>query len=683
MVNNNLDSSIYEALVRLSQWWKVRYPLIDLQGNGGNLLGDGAAAMRYTECRLSKIGMLLLEDIDKKCVDMKPNFDESAEEPITLPSKFPYLLCGNNSGIAVGMSSDLVSHNYTEVMAAINFYLENKNCTILDLMQYIKGPDFPTAGQIINGEDLYNIYSSGRGSIRMRPHYDVVKKGAKTQVVFHDLPYGVEIDGGIKAPLKKLVIEDGYDIFEDIEVTKTSARSFDIIITLGKNANVAECLNILFTKTKLGNTIKINQTVIVDGEPKTMNLKQMIEYWVNYRSEMIRRIAQTDYDKTNHKLTVTIGLQKCMSNIDLLVNLIRSSESRADAKVKIIKEFELNDEQADAVLDMKLSRLSRLDLSELNDSENNYRNQIAELNRVLNSEEERYQIIKKDLQDIKKVIGKDERLTEIVYSRPMNGIDDEEQIQPLIKKECLVYPDGVVCTDDQITMAGAVVVQPNLIGVKYAYSSSDMIVYNDQGELAPLDKNKSTIVGALVRDGNKDKVVAITKNGNIKVSAASEYKFNKSAEKSIKLKENDQVVFIDVCNDSDFVMLYNGNDTVLKLAVSDLPVAGKLTIGVKSGFTNVQSACVAAENDLILTATADGKGKFTLVKDFSVDSRGNKGQGITENTAYFSKFDSNRENIYVIPKQGKPLVVPRNKLSIKNKNAIGASLTTRNVTNIV
>lgn len=215
------DSSIYEALVRLSQWWKVRYPLVELQGNGGNLLGDGAAASRYTECRLSKVGMMILEDIEKKCVDTRPNFDESTTEPVSLPSKFPYLLCGNNSGIAVGMSSDLVSHNFTEVMGAINYYMDNKGCSIADLMQFIKGPDFPTGGLITNGEELLNIYSTGRGSIKVYAHYEISKKGAKTVITFKDIPYGVEIDGGVKAPLKKLVLDDGYDIFEDIEDRKS------------------------------------------------------------------------------------------------------------------------------------------------------------------------------------------------------------------------------------------------------------------------------------------------------------------------------------------------------------------------------------------------------------------------------------------------------------------------------
>ena len=677
------DSSIYEALVRLSQWWKVRYPLIYIQGNCGNILGDTAAASRYTESRLSKIGMLMLEDINKNCVDTRPNFDETTTEPLTLPSKFPYLLCGNNSGIAVGMSSDLVSHNFTEVAAAINYYLDNKNCTTLDLMQFIKGPDFPTGGQIINGEELYNIYSTGRGAVKMRPHYDIVKKGNKTQIIFHDLPYGVEIDGGVKAPLKKLVIEDGYDVFEDIDVCKVGDRKFDITVTLGKNANIAECLNILFTKTKLGNTIKINQTVLINGEPKLVSLKQMIEYWVNYRSDIIKRIAQTDYDKTNHKLTVVIGLQKCMSNIDLLIDLIRNSNSRADAKLKIISAFELNDEQADAVLDMKLSRLSKLDLQELTDSENNYQQQLAALRTLLEKEEERYAVIRKDLAEIKKVIGKDERLTEIIYARPMENVADADQMAPLVKKEFHIYPDGIVCTDDQITMAGTVAVQPNLISVQYAYSASDIILYGADGEIFSADKIKSTIAGAFVVDSNKNKLVTVTANGSIKVSLVSDFKLAKPSGKCIKLKEGDSLVFADVCDDNDYVMVYNGEDSVLKLAVKDLAVAGKTTIGVKTGFNSVSTASVVCDSDLVLSVTSDGKGKFTSTKDFNIDNRGNKGQSITENTVYFTKFHNSRENIYIIPKSGKTILVPRNKLSIKTKNAIGASLTTRAFSKIV
>ena len=667
------DSSIYEALVRLSQWWKVRYPLVELQGNGGNLLGDGAAASRYTECRLSKIGMMLLEDIEKNCVDTRPNFDESTTEPVSLPSKFPYLLCGNNSGIAVGMSSDLVSHNFTEVMGAINYYMDHKDCSIADLMQFIKGPDFPTGGLITNGEELLNIYSTGRGSIKVYSHYEISKKGAKTVITFKDIPYGVEIDGGVKAPLKKLVLDDGYDIFEDIDVRKAGPRNFDILVTLSKNADVAKALEILFAKTRLCDSIKINQTVLVNGEPKLLNLKELIAYWVNYRSNIIKKIAATDYQKTNHKLTVTLGLQKCMSDIDLLVSLIRNSDNRAAAKIAIMKAFELNDEQADAVLDMKLSKLSRLDLTELNDEEKNLRETLAKLKDTIDNEENRYNIIREQLKEIKGVLGKDERLTEIQFTRPVEGLTTDE---PLIKKEWQIYRDGLHGSVD-----GTTVVTNDLVDVVFAYGPEDIYAYSADGELGLISELAGKIEGAAVKDSQK-KVVAVTANGNIKVSSIEEYKLKKS-EKVMKLKDGDSIKFVGFCDDDDFLMLYDGNAHVLKLAIKDLPVASKMTLGVKSGFTTIASAAVVKDNSLLLFATSDNKGKFTAVKDFTADSRGNKGQLVPENTKYMRLFDENRENIYLIPKQGNAVTLARNKLSVKGRTAIGASMTSRAVIGII
>ena len=667
------DSSIYEALVRLSQWWKIRYPLVELQGNGGNLLGDGAAASRYTECRLTKVGMMLLEDIEKNCVDTRPNFDESTTEPVSLPSKFPYLLCGNNSGIAVGMSSDLVSHNFTEVMGAINYYMDHKDCSIADLMQFIKGPDFPTGGLITNGEELLNIYSTGRGSIKVYSHYEISKKGAKTVITFKDIPYGVEIDSGVKAPLKKLVLDDGYDIFEDIDVRKAGPRNFDILVTLSKNADVAKALEILFAKTRLCDSIKINQTVLVNGEPKLLNLKELIAYWVNYRSDIIKKIAATDYQKTNHKLTVTLGLQKCMSDIDLLVSLIRNSDNRAAAKIAIMKAFELNDEQADAVLDMKLSKLSRLDLTELNDEEKNLRETLAKLKNIIDNEENRYNIIREQLKEIKGVLGKDERLTEIQFTRPVEGLKTDE---PLIKKEWQIYRDGLHGSVD-----GTTVVTIDLGDVVFAYGPEDIYAYSADGELGLISELAGKIEGAAVKDSQK-KVIAVTANGNIKVSSIEEYKLKKS-EKVMKLKDGDSIKFVGFCDDDDFLMLYDGNAHILKLAIKDLPVASKMTLGVKSGFTTIASAAVVKDNSLLLFATSDNKGKFTAVKDFTADSRGNKGQLVPENTKYMRLFDENRENIYLIPKQGNAVTLARNKLSVKGRTAIGASMTSRAVIGII
>ena len=663
------DSSIYEAMVRLSQWWKLRYPLVYIHGNCGNILGDGPAAYRYTECRLTKIGMFMLEDINKNCIDTRPTFDNSNTEPITLPSKFPYLLCGNNSGIAVGMGSDLVSHNFTEVSQAIKYYIEHKDCTIADLMQFIKGPDFPTGGMIVNGEELLEIYTRGTGSVKMHAHYDITKQGQKTLLVFHDLPYGVEIDDGIKKPLKKLVLEDGYEVFEDISVQKVGDRQFDISILLGKGANVAKCLEILFNKTKLASSIKINQNLIIDGEPRLLNLKQMIEHWVNYRSRCISRIAQNDYQKTNHKLTVTIGLQKCMSDIDKLVGLIRGAADRAAAKRAIVAEFTLNDEQAEAVLDMKLSRLSRLDLQALNDDEKNLTETLAKIKTIIEDENVRYGIILSDLEEIKKVIGKDERLTEIHYSRPAVTADT-----PAIKQEFRITNYGI---DSDFTGNG---ILGNTLDIVYAYTPEDIIGYNKEGELTPINAAKE-IIGACVKN-KKDKFVTVTKNGNIKVSFANEYRFTRANEKALKLKDDDELVYADFCADNDFVMLFDG-EKVLKLSVAELNVASKLTVGVKSGLSPILAATVVNNSDLLLFVTKDLKGKYTSVQDFSTDSRGNKGQQIAENTICMRRFDKERESIYLFPKTGNGISVAKNKITVKGRTAIGATLTSRAIVRIL
>lgn len=670
------DASVYGALVRLSQWWKLRYPLIEMQGNNGNILGDTAAASRYTECRLSDIGFLMLEDLNKDAVDFKPNYDETTVEPITLPSKFPFLLCGNNSGIAVGLSSDLVSHNFTEVSSAIKWYMAHKNeCSVADLMQFIKGPDFPTGGIITNGEELLNIYTTGRGTLQIKPHYDITKKGAETAIVFHDLPYGVEIDSGIKEPLKKLVIEEGYEEFKDIDVRKVGPHNFDIIITLNRSADVKKCLEILFNKTRLADNVKVNQTVIINGEPRLLNLKDLIAAWVNYRSRIIARIAQNDYDKTNHKLTVTLGLQKCLSDIDKLISIVRNAENRAAAHKELKVAFTLNDEQADAVLDMKLSRLSRLDLAELNADEKELEETLAKLKDIIDNEETRYHIISDQLDEIKKVLGKDERLTEIHYARPTAGVVSDK---PIIKKEWFITSDGVVGADELSASAKTKFVPSNLKQVVFAYQPEDIITYDANGFIYAAGKNDGAeLIGGFVRAG-KSKIITVTANGNIKVSAASEYKFNK-AERVMRLKEDDALIFADECNDDDTILIYCAEtEKVLRLNISDLPVASKLTLGVKTGFASVSSAAIIGDNDLLLSVNDKWQAKLVYGKDFNrSDQRGNKGQSVPEDNIRLIKFDDGRDSIYLMPKMGTPFAINRNKVSIKGKMSTGAALSTR------
>lgn len=669
------DSSIYGALVRLAQWWKLKYPLIYVQGNMGNILGDGPAAMRYTECKLSPIGMAMLDGIKNDCVTFKKNYDGTCDEPTLLPSKFPFLLCGNNMGIAVGLSASLVSHNFTEVSSAISYYMEHKDCSIADLMHYIQGPDFPTAGKIINGDELLAAYTTGVGSVKVQAHYDIIKENQKTKIIFTDLPYGVEVENGIKKPLKKLVLDEGNVEFEDIIVEGgDTLDSLKITVVLSKNANVGKCLEMLFQKTGLQSTIKINQTLIVNGQPRTLSLKEMIASWVDYRSSIIKKVKEDEYAKTNHKLTVVIGLQKCMSDIDKLISLIRNAANRTYARDAIMREFELNLEQAEAVLDMKLSKLSRLDLAELNDDEINLKKTLAAQKAIIEDETKRFEVIKQDLAELKKIIGEDKRQTEILYNRPVEGITAEDVVS---KKEYLVYPNGLrPFVDNNIT------IDNDLIASVMSYNSTDIFTYSSSGEIMPINEAKDAI-GAFVKDNKKNKIVSVTRNGNIKVSDIAQFKLNKT-EKVMKIKDGDELVFASFCNDNDYVVLFNGaNKHVLKLAVKDLPVAGKLTMGVKSGHEQVTSAAVVTDNDLLLCIMSNEKGKFVSARDFSVDNRGNKGQSVADDTVSIKLFENGRENIYAIPKSGKVAIVNKNKLSIKSKSATGASITNKIVVKVV
>ncbi len=611
----------------------------------------------------------MLEDLDKQSVDFKPNYDGTTEEPITLPSRFPYILCGNNNGIAVGLSSGLVSHNYTEVAEGIKYYIDHKDCSIADLMNFIKGPDFPTAGKILNGEDLLNIYSTGRGAIRMCAHYDITKNGQKTILTFHDLPYGVEIDNGIKAPLKKLIIEEGYETFENFDVIKAGPRNFDIVITLSKNADVKKCLDILFTKTRLADTIKVNQTLIVNGEPKLLNLKQLIEYWVNYRAEIIRRINNTDLIKVKHKLIINNGLQKCMSNIDRVIQIVRFDET---PKATLMKEFELTDEQATAVLDIKLARLSKLEIKKLEDEHSDLTAQAQELQNIVDNLDVREQLIKKDLDTMKKIIGADERLTEIYYSRPNEAQTIDK---PRVKEEYRVYENGVHYN------IGVDTIEDNLVDVVFAYNQNDIMGYNAAGEMSPLCDLNCGLIGAFNKEGKK--LIGITKNGNIKVSLTSDYKFTKMGERIMKIKDGDELVFAATANDDDYLILFNGDRNILKLAIKDLPVASKLTLGVKSGFTTIGGVAIGRDSDNLLFVSGDNKGKLTPIKDFSIDSRGNKGQLVAENTKWMRLFENGREYIYIIPNVGKGLILNRTKVSIKSRTAGGATLTTKKIRKII
>lgn len=670
------DTATYEALVRLAQWWKLRYPLVEMQGNAGNLLGDPAAAARYTNCRLSKIGDLMLSDIEKQCVDFHPNYDESMDEPSTLPSRFPNILCNPSSGIAVGISSDLAPHNFTEVMQAVEYYLNNKTTTTIDdILKFIKGPDYPTGGLIYTTQrELHDIYSCGRGSFKVFSHYDV----GKQSIVFHDIPYGTTIDGGVKAALHKLILDEGNNMFESIDTKKVGPLNFDITIGLTKNVKPGAALEVLFSKTKLSSSVKLNQTFIVNGEPRTISLLGMIKLWCSYRSQVIQRIAARDLEQANKKLTIILGLKKCTSNIDLLVSTIRNADSRAQAKTALIKIFEINDVQADAVLDMKLSRLNKLDVVELDKDAEELNNTAAHLKNIVEDEATRDRIIIDELHEIKKIIGDDPRRTEIIIRS--DTASDAAPIRDTIKHEYLIYEDGLHGNVD-----GKPQITNQLVDRVFAYSDADVFGFTKEGQFGKIS-NTLDYCGGMVLAPKKNKIAVVTANGNVKVSSVDEY--TKAIQKGkieqlLKLKDGDSVIAANFCDDNDFIILLDATTShILKLAVSDLPVASKATVGVKSGYNKVAAAVITSNASNLLMTLVDKddkvKGKLCAVSELSVSKRGSQGMAVPEGTCGIRDFPDNCENIYITYNIGTlGSTVARTKVSLKGRTAIGAAISNR------
>jgi DNA gyrase/topoisomerase IV subunit A len=652
------DSSIYEALMRLAQPWKMRYPLIYVQGNVGNVMGDGPAASRYTECKLSAYGDLMLEGLDEGIVDYVDNYDNTLKEPTLLPSLFPNVLCNGNMGIAVGLSASLVPYNLKEVCAAIIARVKKE----ADPLSHISGPDFPTGGKIINAENLPEIYQSGRGTIKVQSHYKLEQHNGKTEIIFTDLPYGVETESGVISPLKKFILEEGSDYFDNYLDETSDYNKIAIRITLTKGADVNKALAILFDKTKLESTISINNTVLVNGEPKCLGLLALIDRYISFRSGIIQRIAKKEEAAIQHKLTVAIGLQKCTSNIDKLISLIRSADNKIAAKKSIMEFFALNEEQADAILDMKLSRLSRLDVQDIADSVKKYGEDAAKQEDIVSNEETRNAIICAQLADVAAKYG-DDRRTEIGCT-----LVSPQAVTPTIARPMFIYPDGIKDT-----------INPNAIGVIVTPSADNCFGYDGEGNLYTANK-MINCVGANFNNNKSEKFITVTKNGLIKVSLASNYETIRG--KACKIKDGDSLIYCGFVNDKDYLIALGEGNNAAKIAVGELTVTGRTSQGTMIGIGALRTAFTASSGDEVVMVDKDNKAKRTAVDDLSENSRTSKGQEVMPDIKFMA-LANGRDTIYGFTTTDKIIEIALNKLSVKGKTAGGVTTTARALKKII
>ena len=648
------DSSIYGAMVRLSQDWVMRYPLIDWHGNNGNIAGDGAAHMRYTEARLSKIAEDgLLKGLKKRNVDFIPNYSEDDEEPITLPAVFPNLLCNPNTGIGVAMACNWLPHNLKDVAQAIYDYMDEKE-------PMLPGPDFPTGGIVINKADIPGIMKTGHGSVKVRGRYKIEKQN----IVFYEIPYGTTIEG-LLTQIGKVC--DGKEIEGISEIRdESNKKGLRIVIECDKNVNPDAIAQKLFLKTDLQTSISYNQVALIDKTPTELNLKQCIEIYLKHNHECLIKEAQFDLKKAEARLEIVRGLLIALEDIDNVIALIKASESAAAAKVKLIEKYQLSENQAKAILDMKLSKLAKLEKLELQKEEEELLNEIEYCNKIINAKSVRESLIRDRLEAIVSHYG-DERKTELTQ------ID----IKPEEKEVIAVIPEDVVVIMSQTGEVKRVpsknfkVQKRNGKGVKSKDDAildtistntvDNLMVFTNKGKMYKLlvdnipagtNASKGTGIASLIKIEPDERVIAITslsrqtdakyvifitKKGMIKKTDLEEYKSVKRGNGiiAIKINEGDSIANVHFMKDENLALITKKGMSI-HFETNIINPIGRATAGVKSIKLDDGDEVIAGlpviKGDTIAVFTENGMGKKVSIEELPIQGRSGKGVGIYKPT---------------------------------------------------
>ena len=656
------DSSVYDALVRLAQDFSIRYPLIDGHGNFGSVDGDSPAAMRYTEARLSKIAEYMLEDIDKETVDFYPNFDDTLMQPRVLPAKFPNLLVNGADGIAVGMATNIPPHNLSEVISGVQALIKNPEITIDELMEYIPAPDFPTGGIIMGRNAVRLAYTTGRGGIVVRGKAEIEETpSGRYKIVITELPYGVNKARFIMQMadmVKNKKLEGISDIKEE-----SDRDGLRVVVEVKKDANAQVVLNTLYKKTMLQQSEGIIMLALVDGEPKVLNLKQILYYYLEHQKDVLIRKTKFDLKKAEERMHIVLGLKIALANIDEVIKIIKEADDKEDAKNKLTTNFELDEIQANAILDMRLSKLTSLEVEKLNEEYAELEKTINELNSILSSEEKVLSIINDNLEAIKNQFG-DTRKTELSHDSSDINIAD------LIKKEDVVvsmtnlgYIKRMSMSEYKAQKRGGVGISAHktkeedfVKDIFIVNSHDDLMFFTNFGKvytikayeipeaqrqakgraminLLPLstDEKVNTII-PLSSDTTGNLIIA-TKNGLIKKTKLIEFSnIRKNGKIAITLNDGDEVIDVKMSTGDDEILVASTSGKCCRFSEEKVRTMGRTAQGVKSisldEGENVVSMTVIKKGETdaqIITITENGYGKRNHVDDFRLTSRGAKG----------------------------------------------------------
>ncbi|MBE6144619.1 MAG: DNA gyrase subunit A [Firmicutes bacterium] len=708
------DTAVYDAMVRMAQDFSYRHPLIDGHGNFGSIDGSTAAAYRYTESRISKIAMELVRDINKNTVDFEDNFDASRKEPVVLPSRFPNILVNGTMGIAVGMATNIPPHNLGEVIDGCVAYIDNKDIGTLELMQYVKGPDFPTGGSILGNSGIKKAFETGKGTISIRGKVDIVEKKDRFELIITEVPYQVNTTSLI-TKIAELVRDKVIEGISDLREETSFQDGMKIVLELKRDANPNVVLNNLYKHTPLQSSYGINMLMLYQGKPQIMGLKDIISNYIDFQKEVIYRRTQFELDKAKKRAHILEGLKIALDSIDEVIKIIKEADSDVEAKAKLSSRFGLDDVQTEAILEMRLRKLTGLEKEKVLEELNDLLKLIEHLTNILSSEENILQVIKEELFEIKEK-----------YAEPRKTIIDMSAID-FIEDESLIPVEDIVVTltnkgyVKRITSETYRTQNRGGVGVKgmstneedfvenilsltthdyllfftnkgrvYRIKGYEIPSFNRQSKgipiinLLPLDKEETVKAMLTVKNEEENQyIVFCTQKGLVKRTELKEFESIRANGKiAITLKEDDELISVKKTTGENEILIASSNGRMIRFKENEIRVMGRTASGVR-GIDVEDGYCVGCEiaetNQEILVVTERGYGKKTSIEEYRMTHRGSKGVkalNITEKNGNIVSFKTlfGDEDLMIVTNNGIIIRISSEQVSSTGRVAQGVKL---------
>ncbi len=709
------DAAIYDTMVRLAQGFSMRYVLVDGQGNFGSIDGDPAAAMRYTEARLAKLSQEVLADIEMETVDFTPTYDESRLEPVYLPSRVPNLLVNGSAGIAVGMATNIPPHNLTEVVEAAIHFINHPDATVLDLMKFIQGPDFPTGSFIYGRSGIQQAYLTGRGSLVMRARAAIEKqpRGDKEMIVITEIPYQINKAKLIER-IAELVQEKKIEGIADLR-DESDRDGMRIVIELRKGEQPEVILNNLYKQTSMQTSFGVIMLAIVNGQPRVLNLAEVIRYFVDHRIEVVRRRTRFELRKAEERAHILEGLLKALDKIDAIIKLIRASKTPAEARLGLMEQFKFSQVQAQAILDMQLQRLTNLEREKLREEYEALIKRIAELNEILNNERVLRNVIIQELKEVQKQYG-DERRTQIVDEHAEIKLEDlitDEDVAVTVTRSGYVKRTPIATYRQQLRggkgRIGMRIREEDFVEHLFIASThSYLLIFTNQGKVYWLKVYEIPDVGSAgkgkgianlvdmtseervravlaVRDFPPDRfVIFSTRHGVVKKTALDAFD-NPMARgiMAITIDEGDELIAADLTNGQDQIFLGTHEGKCIRFHEEDVRDMGRQARGVKGMNLGegdyLVGMAVGGDEGLILSVTENGFGKRTSVQEYRITGRGGKGVINVKTTERNGKVVSimkvdEESELMIITAQGKVIRLEASKIRQAGRSTQGVKL---------